>query len=259
MLFFKTFIDATIADDKLSLLSLEAIGLRFRLQCYIAKSPVMNYMYRTVDVPYSDQEIADIVTIELQKWLQLKKELLTYGGFALDSKNAVGIPKWSEHQSDYYRQKKYRYGYNKSYNKVTGMVTDMVTHRSKKLEVRSKKVHSTIPSSPLSEEQTKNTAMPPDPGEKYIITTDLQHVICGWKDTTGYKIDDRSWDKAHWSRCCKPAKALLEFLGSWEKAVTCADYIYTKLTKAGLNCTLETVLKHSADWKNQNGNKYERD
>lgn len=136
MLFFKIFVRDSLADDKLKLLGYEGIGVREILLCYIANSPVMNYMYRTEQDPYSDAEVAQLLSIELQRWLQIKERLLTYGGMKLDDKKAIGFPKFSERQSDYYRQKKYRI----SKKKVTTAVTDGLRAevRSKKLEVRSK-------------------------------------------------------------------------------------------------------------------------
>jgi uncharacterized phage protein (TIGR02220 family) len=128
MRYFKTMINETLADDKLKLLGMEGLGARHLLMCFIAKSPVLNYLYRTTEEPYSDQEISNLLTLGLQQWLQLKERLLRYGGFGLDEQSAVGIPKFAEHQSDYYRQLKYRKGYIKKTEKLHTEV------RSKKLE-----------------------------------------------------------------------------------------------------------------------------
>jgi len=108
MIFFKTLINDTLADDKLKLLGYEGIGARHILMCYIAKSPVLNYLYRAENEPYLDRDIAHLLGVRLRKWLLIKKRLLKYGGFKINEQDAVGIPKWMEHQSDYYRQKKYR-------------------------------------------------------------------------------------------------------------------------------------------------------
>lgn len=85
--------------------------------------------------------------------------------------------------------------------------------------------------------------------EKYNIKTDIQKVVCAWKKLTGYKVDDRQWDKAHFSRHSKTAKNLIEFLGGYKNAIDCMEDIYTKMKKHKLSCTIDTVLKHSADWK----------
>ena len=126
MQYFKTMIDETLADDKLKLLGMEALGARHLLMCYLGKSPVLNWLYRTETEIYQDSEIAILLAVELQKWLQIKERLLKYGGFALNDSNAVGIPKWAEHQSDYYRQLKYR------------QITKLKT-KGLHIEVRSKK------------------------------------------------------------------------------------------------------------------------
>jgi hypothetical protein len=177
MLFFKTFIDKTLADDKLKLLGLEGIGARHILMCYIAKSPIQNYLYRTGFEPYEDSEICGLLGIGLQQWLQLKKLLLKYGGFALNEQNALGIVKFAEHQSDYYRQRIYR--------KVTPKVTEVVTDRSKKLEVRSKKEH-------IARE-----------------TTPLQKIVLAYKLKKGFQKDDKEWDKLNFGRCMKSAKVVI--------------------------------------------------
>jgi hypothetical protein len=104
MLFFKTYIDATLADDKLKLLGLEALGARHILMCYIAKSPVVNFLYRTDTDPYTDDEIADLLGINLDSWMDIKTKLLKYGGFIEELNQGLGIPKWAGHQSRYYAQ-----------------------------------------------------------------------------------------------------------------------------------------------------------
>lgn len=88
----------------------------------------------------------------------------------------------------------------------------------------------------------------------YRCETPLEKTVCGWKIITGYEKEDRSWDKAHWPRVAKTAKRLLEFLGGdYVRAVDCAQDIFEDMQKKGLNCTIETVLKHSADWRLKNG------
>lgn len=79
--------------------------------------------------------------------------------------------------------------------------------------------------------------------------TPVQKVVTAWKMVTGYGKDDKSWDKAHFARCSRSAKTLIDFLGSWESAVQCVDDIYQKYSAKGLTMTLETIVKASAEWK----------
>lgn len=79
--------------------------------------------------------------------------------------------------------------------------------------------------------------------------TDVQKVVYVYKMVSGFKKEDTSWDKFHFARCTRSAKSLIEFLGSWKDAADCIDDVYGKLTSKGLTVTLETIVKHSADWK----------
>ena len=99
-------------------------------------------------------------------------------------------------------------------------------------------------------------AVPPPkpPGQTeikaYEISTPIQKVVCGWKVITGYAKDDRAWDKAHWSRTARSAQSLLDFFaGDWKAAVDCCQSIREQMEKNKLSCTIETILKHAADWK----------
>lgn len=82
--------------------------------------------------------------------------------------------------------------------------------------------------------------------------TPLQKVVCGWKIITGYESDDRDWDKAHWARTSRSAKTILDFFrGDWKRSIDCCQAIREKMEKGRLTCTIETVIKHMADWKVQ--------
>lgn len=85
--------------------------------------------------------------------------------------------------------------------------------------------------------------------EPYVIETPLQKTVCAWKKLTGFDPTDRAWDRAHWGRHAKTAAGLMAFLDGHINAIDCCQDIYEAMTKKGLTCTMETVLKHSADWK----------
>lgn len=91
--------------------------------------------------------------------------------------------------------------------------------------------------------------------KQYPIDTPLRRVVCGWKVVTGYAKDDRVWDKAHWPRVSKSAKVLLDFIGDPGDTIDCMEQIYGEMTKRGLSCTIETIVKHSAEWRTKHGNK----
>lgn len=89
----------------------------------------------------------------------------------------------------------------------------------------------------------------PPATEKPRQLTPVQKVVLVYKMATGYEKDDKSWDQLNFARCSKSAKALIDFLGDWEKAADCVQDVYERLTSKGLTVTLETVTKHAADWK----------
>ena len=76
----------------------------------------------------------------------------------------------------------------------------------------------------------------------------LQEVVEHFKTLKGFE-GDKEWDKVHFSRCSVSAKSLLEYLGTPEVVKSCMDDIKKKMEKDGLSWTLETIVKHSPDWK----------
>lgn len=85
--------------------------------------------------------------------------------------------------------------------------------------------------------------------ERHSSHEELRRVVIGFKLLQGYAKDDKAWDRAFFARFSRPAKELLAFLGNWKDAVDCMQDVYEKLTGAGMTVTLETVIKHSAEWK----------
>ncbi len=92
-----------------------------------------------------------------------------------------------------------------------------------------------------------------DLSKPYQIDSPLKRVVCGWKVITGFEAQDRAWDKAHWARTAKSAKTILDFLdGNSTAAIDCCEDIRREMSKNNLTCTIETVVKHMADWKIKN-------
>ena len=86
----------------------------------------------------------------------------------------------------------------------------------------------------------------------YVMNTPLQKVVCGFKIVSGYDKEDRAWDKAHFKRASKSAKILLDFFGGdYVKAVDCIEDLANELKKKDLSWTLETIVKHCANYKLQ--------
>jgi len=82
----------------------------------------------------------------------------------------------------------------------------------------------------------------------YAVEMPIQKIICAYKLMKGFKRDDRAWDKIHFPRATKSAKALLETLGTWEEVAECIEDLGNKFTAKNLDWTLETIVKHCMDW-----------
>lgn len=85
--------------------------------------------------------------------------------------------------------------------------------------------------------------------QKKVEREDLRKVVTVFKMVTGYDKEDKAWDRLYFSRYMKPAKQLLEFMGNWRDAGDCIQDIYERFTAEGLTVTLETIIKHAAEWK----------
>ena len=106
-----------------------------------------------------------------------------------------------------------------------------------------------------NEKKVKNTTVSPQNGEKRPLT-DLQKVVKGWKYLNGIPLsgeDSVSWDKVHFPRCAKSASQLLELFG-YPEAVDAMEYVYNELKSKKLDCTLETIVKHSDKYREVMGN-----
>lgn len=78
---------------------------------------------------------------------------------------------------------------------------------------------------------------------------DVHRIVNAWKLLTGYGLEDKPWDRLNFARCSGSAKKLLDFIGNWGDTVDCLQDVYEKLNSKGLTVTIETVVKHAADWK----------
>lgn len=117
--------------------------------------------------------------------------------------------------------------------------------KEKKRKEKNKDSFTEPPTTPVdnSVDNFKDTKDPKAP------LTDVQKVVTVFKLCQGYEKDDKAWDAMYFGRFAKPAKALLDFLGSWREAGNCVQDVYEKLTAKGLTVTLETIAKHAGDWK----------
>lgn len=92
--------------------------------------------------------------------------------------------------------------------------------------------------------------------------TPIQRLVEAWKKVIDLPESEyNGWDRVNFARHAKTAKSLMEVFNcpkdpitsDLEPIVQCMIDVHGHLTKAGLNCTLETIIKHSHDWRMKNG------
>lgn len=101
----------------------------------------------------------------------------------------------------------------------------------------------------LNQENNTTFAPPPKPppetDKKSKPLTDIQRIVLGWKILSGIPVEDKAWDKVHFARCSRSAKALIDLFGNHSEALNCMEFVFKELTAKSLTCTIETVVKHS--------------
>jgi hypothetical protein len=80
-------------------------------------------------------------------------------------------------------------------------------------------------------------------------------LVMFYKITKGVEYDDRIWDRKNFGRCMASATDLLEICKTYEEAKKCLEELAEKFIKTDLSWTLETIVKHSFDWKQKKGDK----
>lgn len=117
----------------------------------------------------------------------------------------------------------------------------------------------------LNEMKLNTSITPPSPSENLVSNeqpkdpetikkeTELQKLVKGWKMLNEIPIEgeeSKKWDKAHFARQAKTAKALLDLFG-FRDALDCMEYVFDYMRERKLDCTLETVLKRSDLFREQ--------
>ncbi len=85
--------------------------------------------------------------------------------------------------------------------------------------------------------------------KKKVNRDEIWKVVQVFKMVSWLDPNDKGWDKMFYPRYCKPAKELIEFMGSWRWAADCVQDVYERLKELGRTVTFETIAKHSAQWK----------
>ena len=267
MEWFKTYIDKTLIDEKLEEMTLEEWGIRFLIQCYLGRSKIINYVYLVKpDTPTTDDQFAKKMRISLQKWQALKKSMLAKGVIDLDTKGAVGIPKWAEHQSDYYRQRPYRLKNREKTgglqeelqpqlpttenDRVTSRVTGGVTHRIKNQESRIKNTEErTMGTSPIggsgkpeteNENNTDAIVCRNYYYERFEAIKGVKYNCSIKKDTTIFSNLTRLYP-SHW------VKGFIDFYLQWKDDFVIKAGYTTGILLLKINSLLELGI-HKSHW-----------
>ena len=80
-------------------------------------------------------------------------------------------------------------------------------------------------------------------------------LVMFYKITKGIEYDDKIWDRKNFGRCMASASDLLEICKTYEESKKCLEELAEKFMKTDLSWTLETIVKHSFDWKQKKGDR----
>jgi len=81
----------------------------------------------------------------------------------------------------------------------------------------------------------------------------LGALVISYKTLKGIQFDDKTWDAVNWGRCSKSAKLLLNVCQGFDQAEKCLSSLASQFESANLYWTFETILKHSHEWIQKNG------
>ena len=77
-----------------------------------------------------------------------------------------------------------------------------------------------------------------------------QKVVLSWRELSGVR-EEQPWGKDKWARHYKRANELIEEMGSWEESIRCMGWVWRWCTSKNLNCTIETVVKHTDTYRRE--------
>lgn len=78
--------------------------------------------------------------------------------------------------------------------------------------------------------------------------TEIQKLVNGWKLLNNIPVNDKTWDKVHYSRCAKSAKSLIDLFG-FEEGVNCMEYVFNHFKEKNYSVSLEGIVKHSDKYR----------
>ena len=146
-------------------------------------------------------------------------------------------------QSNRDRQRKFRDKKRSNYNNNYSESNADVTLRN------ACNVRSEVKGSEEKRSKTSIAASQPQDSTAKPLSS-VQKIVNAYKISRGIPKDDKSWDKANFSRYSKSAKAMLEcFGGDVQKSVAYVLLKADQFREKGLEYTLETLARHAYDAK----------
>ena len=113
----------------------------------------------------------------------------------------------------------------------------------KVLKRTSKDIETKLVKKPL---HTKNTITKNTIQNK--VLSPIQEIVEKYKDVKNFNTI-KNWDKHHFARASKSAKAILEQAGDVKQSFLCIEEVGKYCAGEGLSWTIETVVKKFPDWK----------
>ena len=98
----------------------------------------------------------------------------------------------------------------------------------------------------LKKEKKKTAKLDASQGP-YEATTDLQRLMCAYKELQGFNPKDREWDRTRFAKNSRAAKELLKTCGGLNRALQFQDIFSLRMKKADLTWTMAAVARNAAD------------
>jgi hypothetical protein len=91
------------------------------------------------------------------------------------------------------------------------------------------------------------------------VDENIKKVIHGWKILNQIPTDGEqgeAWDLVHIPKLKLPASELISLFGDWEKATEAMEYVFMRMKSKKLDCTLNTIVKHSDLYREYKNGQY---
>ncbi len=91
-------------------------------------------------------------------------------------------------------------------------------------------------------------------GKGNSLPSGVTRVVLAWKEISEVE-DNGTWNRNNFRRHARPAKALIEEMGSVEGAIECMKWVWEWCQSRSENCLISTVAKHVDTYKRDKNKK----